>query len=125
MVLKAYMEVEDPAWRLYDEAYREKMALTGVKLWPGVDVSVYQKVCGGRPRKTVGLPQGDGKRAGLPGGTKRPAVCLQFNKGSCSYGRMCRFPYVCEVCMGNYGGEEPGRSVSNRLILLLHLPGQV
>ena len=61
MVLKAYMEVEDPVWRLYDETYQEKMALTGVKLWPGMDVLVYQEVCGGRPRKTVGLPQGAGK----------------------------------------------------------------
>ena len=31
-VLKASMEVEDPAWRLYDEAYREKLTSTGVKL---------------------------------------------------------------------------------------------
>ena len=55
-VLKAYMKVEDLAWRLCDEACREKMALTGVKLWPGMGVLVYQEVCGGRPLKTVGLP---------------------------------------------------------------------
>ena len=106
------------------------MALTGVKLWPGMDVLVYQEVCGGRPWKTVGLPQGDEKRAGLLGGTKRPAVCWQFNEGSCSYGRTCRFPHVCEVCIGIQGnyrgeGEEPGRSIPDGLILLLHLPGQV
>ena len=30
-VLKAYREVEEPAWRLYDEAFQEKMASTGPK----------------------------------------------------------------------------------------------
>ena len=30
-VLRAYSDVEDPAWRLYDIAYREKMAATGQK----------------------------------------------------------------------------------------------
>ena len=101
-VLKAYVEVEDPAWRLYDEAYREKMASTGVRLWPGMDVLVYQEVCGGRPRKSVGWPQVDGKQARPSVGTKRPAVCWQFNEGACSYGRTCRFPHVCEVCRGSH-----------------------
>ena len=56
-VLKACGEVEDPAWRLYDEMYGEKMASTGVKQWPGMDVQVYQKICVGRPWKTrMGLP---------------------------------------------------------------------
>jgi hypothetical protein len=44
-VLKVYMEAEDPAWRLYDEAYREKMAATGCREWKGMDVQLYQSVC--------------------------------------------------------------------------------
>ena len=56
-VLKACGEVEDPAWRLYDEMYGEKMASTGVKQWPGIDVQVYQEVCVGCPCKArMGLP---------------------------------------------------------------------
>ena len=31
--LKAYMEVEEPAWHLYDEAFREKMVAMGVRQW--------------------------------------------------------------------------------------------
>ena len=50
VVFKAYEEVEEPAWRLYDEAYREKMASTVVRWWQGVDVQVYQETCGGLPR---------------------------------------------------------------------------
>ena len=76
-VLKAYGEVENPAGRLYDEMYREKMASTGVKQWPGMDVQVYQEV----GTRTVG-------------GIKQAGVCWQFNQGSCSYGKSCKFPRV-------------------------------
>ena len=48
-VLKAYTEVEDPAWRLYDEAFREKMAATGCKTWGGMDVQLH--VPGGAPEE--------------------------------------------------------------------------
>ena len=45
--LKAFMEVEDPGWHLYGEVFREKMAVTGVKQWGGVDVQVLRKLVGG------------------------------------------------------------------------------
>ena len=35
VVVKAYLEAEEPGWRLYDEAFREKMAATGVRLCKG------------------------------------------------------------------------------------------
>ena len=50
-VLKAYTEVEDPARRVYDEAFREKMAATGCKTWGGMDVQLYQEVCAGKLRR--------------------------------------------------------------------------
>ena len=51
-VLKACGEVEDPAWCLYDEMYRKKIASTSVKRWSGMDVQqVYQEVCVGHPWK--------------------------------------------------------------------------
>ena len=52
-VLKAHAEVDDPAWQMYDEAFREKMASVGVREWKGMDVALYQEICGagGRQRK--------------------------------------------------------------------------
>ena len=50
-VVKAYLEVDEPVWHLYDEAYREKMATTEVKQWKGMDIGLYQEICGGRRRK--------------------------------------------------------------------------
>lgn len=42
-VLKAYVEVEDPAWCMYDVAFREKMAAIGSRAWVGMDVQLYQE----------------------------------------------------------------------------------
>ena len=42
VVVKAYLEVEEPGWRLYDEAFRETMAVTGVRFLKEVDVQVFQ-----------------------------------------------------------------------------------
>ena len=106
-VLKAYTEVEEPAWRLYDVAYREKMAAMGLKSWSGMDVQLYQEVCGGRPRRKA-TPQADMKGAAgtsnpkRPGEGRRPAVCWQFNDGGCTFGRGCKFPHACEICRGGH-----------------------
>ena len=84
-VLKAYGEVEEPAWPCMT-AYLEKMAAMGLKSWLGMDVQLYQEVCGGRPRRTA-VHQADPKGAGWTGSQKRPlegrrpAVCWQFNDG--------------------------------------------
>ncbi len=48
VVVRAAMEVEGLAWRAYDEVFREKMAAMGVKEWEGMDIQLYQEVCGGR-----------------------------------------------------------------------------
>ena len=106
-VLRAYSEVEDPAWRLYDIAYREKMAAMGQTIWSGMDVQIYQEVCEGRPRRRA-IPQGEAR--GATGATstrrltdaRRPAVCWQFNEGGCTFGRACKFPHVCENCQGSH-----------------------
>ena len=84
-VLRAYVEVEEPGWRLYDEAFRDKMASTGVRSWSGMDVKVYQEVCGGRSKRRAGGPS-----VVSSVGWKRPTegrkqyVCWQFNEGHCS-----------------------------------------
>jgi len=97
-VLKAYVEVEDPAWCLYDIAFREKMAATGEKVWSGMDVQLYQEICGARPRKrgVYSLESG----CGSVGAMKLPGrVCWKFNnEGSCKFGKDCRFLHVCESC---------------------------
>ena len=98
IVLKAYSEVEEPAWRLDDVAYKKMAAM---------DVQLYQEVCGGRPRRKA-VSQADPKGTGGPGSPRRllegcrPAVCWQFNDGGCTFGRGCKFPHSCEICRGNH-----------------------
>ena len=111
-VFRAYREVEDPAWRLYNEAFRDKMASTGVRIWLGMDVKVYQEICGGRPRKGAGRPDAEGKVMSSSVGMKRPIegrrplVCWQFNEGVCSYGLKCKFPHVGEKCRGQHSKKQ-------------------
>ena len=95
-VMKAYVEVEDPAWRVYDIAFREKMAATEVKEWKGMDIQLYQEVCGGRPRKRQLESARDGGRGAV-------AVCWKFNNGGvCRFGSKCKFPHICEECGGGH-----------------------
>ena len=102
VVVRAASEVEGTAWRMYDEAFREKMAAKGIKEWEGMDVQLYQELCGGRLRKVVGQVK-DGKVSSVSGvkrvgQEKRPAVCWLFNEGKCVYSAKCKFPHVCELC---------------------------
>ena len=73
IVVKAFNEVEHPEWREYDEAYREKMASTGNKSWSGMDVALYQELCGSRQKQPLEkreLPRAtEGKRPISQGGT--------------------------------------------------------
>lgn len=102
-VMKAYTEVEDPAWRIYDEAFREKMAATGCKLWQGMDVQLYQEVCAGRLRKRQqGESPGNSGRSGMKraGEERQPSVCWQYNAGGCRFGATCKFAHSCGTCYG-------------------------
>ena len=70
IVLKAFNEVEHPAWREYDEAYCEKMTSTGEKIWCGMDVALYQELCASRQK--LRTPQ----RRKCPREPQKSALCL-------------------------------------------------
>lgn len=119
VVLKAAMEVEGVSWRLYDEAFRDKMAAIGVREWAGMDVQLYQEICGSHPRKIVGQFH-EGKGHGIVGvrrlgSEKRPSVCWLFNEGKCTYGAKCKFPHVCEMCGGNHSKSRCSNPKRQRL----------
>ena len=53
--LLAYMftiirEFKDPAWRNYDEAFREKAAATGNRKWSEIDTLIYNRIFTGHAR---------------------------------------------------------------------------
>lgn len=58
IVLKVFSEVEGTALCDYDTAYREKMAATGNRKWAGMDVALYQELCGTKPRRSAGSQSG-------------------------------------------------------------------
>ena len=108
-VLKAYNEADHPAWREYDEAYREKMASTGNKAWAGMDVALYQELCGSQQKRRVGQAElREGPRGKRPM-SGRDKVCWLYNDGVCTHSP-CKFPHVCEWCHGKH----PKRHCSGR-----------
>jgi len=117
-VLKAYVEVEDPAWRLYNEVYQEKMVATECRHWTGMDVQLYQEVCAGRLHKKLtgqlGEPLMPGPVNKRPREERRLPVCWQFNTGRCSYGTSCKFLHACEGCYGPHRRSQCRREVGGR-----------
>ncbi len=51
-IMKMQREYEVPAWRLYDQAYRDKAAATGNRKWSQVDTHLYNQVFTGLARRT-------------------------------------------------------------------------
>ena len=101
-VLKAFNDAEHPAWREYDEAFREKMASTGKKNWACRDVTLYQEAVGARAK--LRNPQVNERREEYKRkrpGASRSGVCWLFNDGVCHL-KGCKFPHECEICRGNH-----------------------
>jgi hypothetical protein len=52
-IMRAQIEFEDPAWRTYDEAYRDKAATTGNRKWSEIDPHLHNKIFIGRAKKVA------------------------------------------------------------------------
>ena len=50
-IMRAQVEYEEPAWRLYDEAFRDKAASTGNRKWALQDIHLYNQFFTGRARR--------------------------------------------------------------------------
>ena len=51
VIIRAQKEYEEPAWRLYDEAFRDKAATTGNRNWAQTDSHLYNQMFTGRAWK--------------------------------------------------------------------------
>ena len=112
VVLKAFKEVEEPGWRLYNEAFREKMAATGSRRWKGMDVQVYQETCGSLPRQCMisWRETQQGRVLKRPLASSHQKICWSFNDGICSFGTTCKFHHKCDICGGPHGRRDCAKS---------------
>ena len=112
VVLKAFKEIEEPGWRLYDEAFREKMAATGSRRWKGMDVQVYQETCGSLPRRCMisWRETQQGRVLKRPLSSSHQKICWSFNDGICSFGTTCKFHHKCDICGGPHGRRDCAKS---------------
>ena len=44
IVMQAQREYEEPAWHLYDEAFRDKAVATGNRKWSQIDTYIYNQI---------------------------------------------------------------------------------
>ena len=51
VIIRAQKEYEEPAWRLYNEAFRDEAATTGNRNWAQTDSHLYNQMFTGRARK--------------------------------------------------------------------------
>jgi len=128
-IMKAAQEFEDPAWILYDAAYRDKAAATNTKTWSQIDTGLYNQIFTGRARQlrvckhcssTSHLseecmessrkrPREEHVGGARPAKGARSDVCFLFNKGRCTF-EVCKFRHMCSVC----GGRHAALSCSRR-----------
>lgn len=131
VIMRAQQEYEEPAWRLYDEAFRDKAASTGNKKWALIDPHIYNQIFTGRARKRQGCDQGQGdprggelgpaivsrkhpmKGAVVPAakGARPPQVCWDWNDGHCNYGVTCKYRHMCSICGGRHPQVSCGRNM--------------
>ena len=124
IVLWAQREYKEPAWRLYDEAFRDKAAATGNRKWSQIDIHICNQIFTCRARKrllcthctatheTEECPTVQprwkrrveeptfGRLEEIPKGRK--GICWDFNNGACRYGDKCRFCHICSECAGRH-----------------------
>ena len=123
IVMRAQREYEEPAWRLYNAAFRDKAAATANRKWSQIDPHIYNQVFTGRARKRVLCSHYNAathdtdecpdirpvrkRRAGETGYVSgdhalkgRKGVCWDFNDGVCQYSDRCRFRHICSECSG-------------------------
>ena len=128
-IIRAAQEFEDPAWRSYSEAFREKVAATGNRKWSEIDLLIYNRVFTGHARK---IPSSSSttptsRSMDLPGPSHLPVqhtyyydppppkrlapmqsnapwsdICYLFNRGSCRFGNMCKFRHMCSIRSGRH-----------------------
>ena len=112
--MRAQIKFENPAWRTYDEAYRDKAATTGNRKWSEIDPHLYNKIFTRRAKK-VAICSLRGNTGHNASGCKRKRFwdsfksedvkhrplkpCWDYNGGGqCQYGDNCRFRHRCSEC---------------------------
>ena len=73
LIIHTHRDYEDPVWRKYDKAFRDKAAVTSNRNWATLDPDLYSRICSGRAKAVLPKPI----QASTAGGNGDPQACLQ------------------------------------------------
>ena len=118
-IAKASQKYNWPSWLVYNQNFRQEAANSPLQPWARVDPSIYAQSFTGQGRHSDNwcsrchsldhtspqcplIPRKRVFTARDRWSSGEPRICDQYNdnKGSCSYGRNCRYSHVCRECKG-------------------------
>ena len=118
LIIHTHHDYEDPAWRRYNEAFRDKAAVTGNCRWAALDPDLYNRICSGRGRVvpfrggpsrsfsdvSTSLPNRENTKdlaSSSVSRGKRSNICYDWNKDNCAY-NPCKYRHTCPECSGHH-----------------------
>ncbi len=129
--IRSAQEYDEPAWQLYDRAFREKAAATGFKKWSQLDPVLYNRCFTAKAKQVpfcLHCAQSGHLPESCPSQKKRPfsvnsgippwsapakaarlqprrdsTICGMFNKGNCTF-KFCKYRHICAIpgCEGRH-----------------------
>ena len=107
---------------LFDEEYRQRQTAEGFP-W-GTDAPHLATVvlrdrastttAGGKPKSGGGGNNSNGQRPRRPVGPTGKEVCMQYNRGACTYGLRCVYDHACSSCGKDHPATQHPAAPSNQ-----------
>ncbi|OCT57116.1 hypothetical protein XELAEV_18003994mg [Xenopus laevis] len=95
MILEAYKSYGGVAWFIYDDRFRQKMAINKMLKWGVKDIDLWMGMLLPKPQP----PQFVNK---TQTSQQRYNCCWAFNESICKFQTSCRFKHECAVCNGSH-----------------------
>eukprot|EP00794_Sanderia_malayensis_P013030 gene13030-biopygen10388 len=97
---KAHRDIQGMGWLAYDAAFRKQAGNNASLSWAVLDPTLYISTV-----LTSGVHRTSPENKPRAFSSRNNA-CHRWNKGSCHYGRSCRFVHACMVCEGDHRGRD-------------------
>ncbi|OCT74454.1 hypothetical protein XELAEV_18033432mg [Xenopus laevis] len=103
IVLEAYRSYGRVAWYIYDDRFRQKMAVQKTLSWGQKDVDLWMGMLMPRPLSNFSNQKSQVNAQGQSNAQNKYNTCWAYNESHCKWQALCRFKHKCAQC----GGAHP------------------